>query len=91
MIAQNQKEFLINRIVDKLTEFLVVDSAIDLTDALKVVYNSKIYQQLQDIDGDLYVQSPSYIYELLKQEMKENQYSILNNDPARFWAGFFCV
>ena len=72
MIAQNQKEFLINRIVDKLTEFLVVDSAIDLTDALKVVYSSKIYQQLQDIDGDLYVQSPSYIYELLKQEMKEN-------------------
>lgn len=72
MIAQNQKEFLINRIVDKLTEFLVVDSAIDLTDALKVVYSSKIYQQLQDTDGDLYVQSPSYIYELLKQEMKEN-------------------
>ncbi len=72
MIEQNQKEFLINRIVDKLTEFLVVDSAIDLTDALKVIYNSKIYQQLQDIDGDLYIQSPSYIYELLKQEMKEN-------------------
>lgn len=72
MIAQNQKEFLINRIVDKLTEFLVVDSAIDLTDALKVVYSSKIYQLLQDTDGDLYAQSPSYIYELLKQEMKEN-------------------
>ena len=72
MIAQNQKEFLINRIVDKLTEFLIVDSAIDLTDALKVVYSSKTYQQLQDTDGDLYIQSPSYIYELLKQEMKEN-------------------
>jgi hypothetical protein len=69
MIAQNQKEFLINRIVDKLTEFLVIDSSIDLTDALKVVYNSKVYQQLQDLEGDLYVQSPSYIYELLKQEM----------------------
>lgn len=72
MMAQNQKEFLINRIVDKLTEFLVVDSAIALTDALKVVYSSKIYQLLQDTDGDLYAQSPSYIYELLKQEMKEN-------------------
>ena len=69
MIAQNQKEFLINRIVDKLTEFLVIDSSIDLTDALKVVYNSKVYQQLQDSEGDLYVQSPSYIYELLKQKM----------------------
>lgn len=70
MIAQNQKEFLINRIVDKLTEFLVIDSSIGLTDALKVVYNSKVYQQLQDSEGDLYVQSPSYIYELLKEEMK---------------------
>ena len=71
MIAQNQKEFLINRIVDELTEFLVIDSSIGLTDALKVVYNSKVYQQLQDSEGDLYVQSPSYIYELLKQEMTE--------------------
>jgi len=71
MIAQNQKEFLINRIVDKLTEFLVIDSNIGLTDALKVVYNSKVYQQLQDSEGDLFVQSPSYIYELLKQEMAE--------------------
>lgn len=71
MIAQNQKEFLINRIVDKLTEFLVIDSSIDLTDALKVVYNSKVYQQLQDSEGDLFVQSPSYIYELLKQEIAE--------------------
>lgn len=71
MIAQNQKEFLINRIVDKLTEFIVIDSSIDLTDALKIVYNSKVYQQLQDSEGDLYVQSPSYIYELLKQEMTE--------------------
>ena len=71
MIAQHQKEFLINRIVDKLTEFLVIDSSIGLTDALKVVYNSKVYQQLLDSEGDLYVQSPSYIYELLKQEMTE--------------------
>lgn len=71
MIAQNQKEFLINRIVDKLTEFLVIDSSIGLADALKVVYNSKVYQQLQDSEGDLFVQSPSYIYELLKQEMAE--------------------
>ena len=69
MIAQNQKEFLINRIVDKLTEFLIIDSNVNLTDALKVVYNSKVYQQLQDSDCGLYAQSPSYIYELLKQEI----------------------
>ena len=69
MIAQNQKEFLINRIVDKLIEYLVIDSNVNLTEALKVVYNSRVYQQIQDSDCGLYAQSPSYIYELLKEEI----------------------
>ena len=61
--------FLINHIVDRLTEYLVLDNNIDITAALKIVYESKIYQQLQDIEGGLYTQSPSYIYELLKKEL----------------------
>lgn len=69
MIPQNQTDFLTNRIVDKLTEFIVNDYNIDITSALKIVYQSKIYQLLQDKDGDLYSQSPSYIYELLKPEI----------------------
>lgn len=74
MTPQNQKEFLINRIVDKLTEFLVADQSIDLTDALKIVYKSEVYQQLQDEEGELYVQSPSYIYELLRKEISDKVY-----------------
>ena len=35
----------------------------------KVVYDSRVYQQLHDPDCGLYAQSPSYIYELLKQEI----------------------
>ena len=76
MIPQNQTDFLTNRIVDKLTEFnnklcefIVNDYDIEITSALKIVYQSKIYQLLQDKDGDLYSQSPSYIYELLKPEI----------------------
>lgn len=69
MIPQNQTDFLTNRIVDKLTEFIINDYNIDITSALKIVYQSKIYQLLQDKDGDLYSQSPSYIYELLKPEI----------------------
>ena len=63
------RDFLINHIVDRLTEYLVLDNNIDITAALKIVYESKIYQQLQDIEGGLYAQSPSYIYELLKKEL----------------------
>lgn len=69
MIPQNQTDFLTNRIVDKLTEFIVDDYNIEIASALKIVYQSKIYQLLQDKDGDLYSQSPSYIYELLKPEI----------------------
>ncbi len=69
MIPQNQTDFLTNRIVDKLTEFIVNDYNIEIASALKIVYQSKIYQLLQDKDGDLYSQSPSYIYELLKLEI----------------------
>ena len=70
MTAQVQRDFLINHIVDRLTEYLVLDRNIELAEALRLVYKSKIYQQLQDIEGGLYTQSPSYVYELLKHELQ---------------------
>ena len=70
MTAQVQRDFLINHIVDRLTEYLVLDRDIDLAEALRLVYESKTYQQLQDIEGGLYTQSPSYVYELLKHELQ---------------------
>ena len=70
MTTQVQKDFLVNHIVDRLTEYLVIDNSLELADALKTVYQSKTYQRLQDVDGGLYVQSPSYVYELLQKELK---------------------
>ena len=69
MTAQVQRDFLINHIVDRLTEYLVLDNNIEIADALNIIYKSKVYLQLQDTEGGLYTQSPSYIYELLKQEI----------------------
>ena len=69
MTAQVQRDFLVNHIVDRLTEDLVVDYNIEITDALKIVYQSKVYRQLIDEGGELYIQSPSYVYELHKREM----------------------
>ena len=69
MTAQVQREFLVSHIVDRLTEYLMLDNSIDIAEALKIIYQSKVYQQLQDEDGGLYSQSPSYVYELLKQEL----------------------
>lgn len=68
MTAQVKREFLVNHIVDRLTEYLIIDNDMELADALKIVYQSKVYQQLQDEEGGLYIQSPSYVYELLLKE-----------------------
>lgn len=67
MTAQVKREFLIAYIVDRLTEYLIEDNKMDLDDALKLVYRSNVYQQLLNVDGELYIQSPSYVYELLKK------------------------
>ncbi|MDD5862074.1 MAG: hypothetical protein PUD15_05865 [Prevotella sp.] len=40
----------------------------DIPSALNVVYNSKTFSFLQDKNTGLYVESPSYVYELLKKE-----------------------
>lgn len=70
MTAQVQRDFLVSHIVDRLTEYLILDNSIEIAEALKIIYQSKVYQQLQDEEGGLYAQSPSYIYELLKEELK---------------------
>lgn len=69
MTAQVQRDFLVSHIVDRLTEYLIMDNNMEIAEALKIVYQSKVYQQLQDEEGGLYAQSPSYIYELLKEEL----------------------
>ena len=70
MITTAQRDFLVNRAIDQLTEFVIKDYSSDLPSALKIVYESQVYKLLQDSEGELYAQSPSYIYELLKQEIR---------------------
>ena len=72
MITQNQRKFLVNHIVDHMTQFIIEDNGVPLPEALRMVYNSKVYQLLQNTNGELYIQSPSYVYELLKQESSAN-------------------
>lgn len=69
MTAQVQRDFLVSHIVDRLTEYLLMDYNMEVADALKIVYQSRVYKQLIDEGGELYIQSSSYVYELLKQEI----------------------
>lgn len=61
-----------NKYKDFVQGFYLTDirlQAEELADALKIVYQSMTYLQLQDPEGGLYAQSPSYVYELLQKEL----------------------
>ena len=69
MSEKQIQEYLVNRIVDQLTTFLIEDKGMGISEALETVYSSHVYDLLQIKEGDLFSQSPSYVYELLKKEL----------------------
>lgn len=69
MSEETQRQFLINYAIDQMTAFLIEDRHISLEQALDLIYSSRIYDLLQDDTINLTENSPSYIYELLKQEL----------------------
>lgn len=60
--------FLINHTVDQMTQFLTEDYDLDIPTALNVIYNSRTLSLLQNKETELFIESPSYVYELLKKE-----------------------
>lgn len=64
-------EILIENILTELTQYLMTDYGYTLEQALDCVYTSKLLSLLQQEEDELYVQSPAYLYELLKQELPQ--------------------
>ena len=75
-MTQNQQEYLISHIVDKMANYLIEDFHLDIPSALNVIYTSDTYRILSDTENDLYSQSPSYVYEWLKQEFLTGKMSL---------------
>ncbi|MCR5394758.1 MAG: hypothetical protein K6E86_05135 [Bacteroidales bacterium] len=59
--------YLTNYALSELVKYVVEDTACTVEQAMERVYNSKFMDILQDEDGELYVQSPAYLYELMKK------------------------
>lgn len=61
-------DFLIDHVISEMTRYLMEDYGYTLEKALDVVYCSKTVELLQIEEGELYVQSPAYVYDMLLQE-----------------------
>lgn len=61
--------YLTDYAISELVRYLIEDTGCTVEQAMERVYNSPLMEALQDEEGELYVESPAYLYELLKKDM----------------------
>ena len=57
--------YLTDYALSELVKYVMEDSGCSIEQAMEKVYNSPLMDILQDEEGELYVQSPAYLYELM--------------------------
>lgn len=65
--------FLTDYAISELIRLEMENTGNSIEQAMSRVYSSAIISALQDEEGELYVQSPAYLYELMNQ-MQEKDY-----------------
>ena len=60
--------YLTDHALSELVSYVIEDTGCDIEQAMEEVYNSPLMELLQDEEGELYVQSPAYLYELMKNQ-----------------------
>ncbi len=61
--------YLTDYAISELVKYLIEDTGCSVEEAMEKVYNSPLMEALQDEEGELYVQSPAYLYELMNKDM----------------------
>lgn len=72
-LEKKQINFIIDCDVEEIVSLLQEDYGMKILDAFNTVYNSNTYKKLIDTETGLYIQSPLYIYEYLKEEINESK------------------
>ena len=63
-------QYLVEGITKDIVCFLMEEEGYELTEALGVFYNSETFAKLTDEETGLYVESSSFVYDILKRELK---------------------
>lgn len=69
-LTAGQINIMINARIKDMAMWLMEDFKYSLEEALDCVYNSELFEKLQDLETGLYYESSGYNYELLKDELK---------------------
>lgn len=60
--------YLTDYALSELVRYVIEDTGCGIEQAMEKVYSSALMELLQDEEGELYVQSPAYLYELMKNQ-----------------------
>jgi hypothetical protein len=63
-------QYLVEGITKDIVYFLMEEEGYELTEALGVFYNSETFAKLTDEETGLYIESSSFVYDILKSELK---------------------
>ena len=59
--------YLTDYVLSELVKYVMEDTGCSIEQAMERVYYSPLMPALQDEEGELYVQSPAYLYELMNR------------------------
>ena len=66
----NTFEFLVEYITARVVEWIIRDENLSLEEALLLLHNSETFNKLSEQNTGMYIESPAYIYETLKSELR---------------------
>lgn len=63
-------DFLVDYITTRVAQGIMRDQNIELEEALLQFHNSETFEKLCEKGTDLYIESPAYVHELFKDELR---------------------
>ncbi len=67
----NNFDFLVEYISARLAEWLMRDKNVGIEEALLLIHNSETFEKLCERDTGLYIESPAFVYGILKEEFRK--------------------
>lgn len=58
--------YLTDYVLSELVKYVMEDTGCGIKQAMEKVYKFPLMEALQDEENELYVQSPAYLYEMMK-------------------------
>ena len=68
MNKSKEQDFLIQNIISQVVSYIAEDGNIPAEKALQIFFSSKLSKKIEDIETGYYLESPGYVYEILKKE-----------------------